>query len=32
MIAGQTETQIRASWEPALKVYSQMRLRYLLYK
>ena len=32
MLAGQTETQIRASWEPALKVYSQMRLRYLLYK
>jgi uncharacterized protein YbbC (DUF1343 family) len=32
MLAGQTESQIRASWEPALKVYSQMRLRYLLYK
>lgn len=32
MLAGQTEFQIRASWEPALKVYSQMRLRYLLYK
>lgn len=32
MLAGQTETQIRASWEPALKAYSQMRLRYLLYK
>jgi uncharacterized protein YbbC (DUF1343 family) len=32
MLAGQTETQIRASWEPALKAYSQIRLRYLLYK
>lgn len=32
MLAGQTETQIRASWEPALKAYTQMRLRYLLYK
>jgi uncharacterized protein YbbC (DUF1343 family) len=32
MLSGQTESQIRASWEPGLKAYSQMRLRYLLYK
>jgi hypothetical protein len=32
MLAGQSETQIRASWEPALKAYSKMRQNYLLYK
>lgn len=30
--AGQTPAQIRASWEPALGQYKQMRQRYLLYK
>ncbi|GAB3829550.1 DUF1343 domain-containing protein [Hymenobacter jeollabukensis] len=30
--AGQTPAQIRASWEPALSQYKQMRQRYLLYK
>jgi uncharacterized protein YbbC (DUF1343 family) len=32
MLAGQSETQIRASWEPGLKAYSLIRQRYLLYK
>ncbi|RTQ45796.1 DUF1343 domain-containing protein [Hymenobacter gummosus] len=30
--AGKTPAQIRASWEPALGQYKQMRQRYLLYK
>lgn len=30
--AGQTPAQIRASWEPALGQYKQMRQRYLLYQ
>jgi uncharacterized protein YbbC (DUF1343 family) len=29
--AGQTEDQIRSSWEPALSQYKQMRKKYLLY-
>ena len=29
--AGKTEAEIRASWEPALANYKQMRLKYLLY-
>ena len=29
--AGKTEEQIRASWEPALSQYKQMRKKYLLY-
>ena len=32
MLAGQSESEIRASWEPALKAYTQMRQRYILYK
>lgn len=31
IIAGKTETEIRASWEPALSQYRLMRKKYLLY-
>ena len=31
IIAGQTEAEIRASWEPALGQYKQLRKQYLLY-
>ncbi|WP_347157066.1 exo-beta-N-acetylmuramidase NamZ family protein [Pontibacter chitinilyticus] len=31
IIAGKTEAEIRASWEPALTNYKQMRKQYLLY-
>ena len=31
IVAGKTETQIRASWEPALSDYKVMRRKYLLY-
>ncbi|MCC9165707.1 exo-beta-N-acetylmuramidase NamZ family protein [Pontibacter harenae] len=31
IIAGKTETEIRASWEPALSNYKQLRKQYLLY-
>lgn len=32
ILAGQTESQIKASWQPALKAYKEMRKKYLLYK
>ncbi|RAU82020.1 exo-beta-N-acetylmuramidase NamZ family protein [Pontibacter arcticus] len=31
IIAGKTEAEIRASWEPALAVYKKLRKQYLLY-
>lgn len=31
IIAGKTETEIRESWQPALKAYKEMRKKYLLY-
>jgi len=31
IIAGKTEEQIRASWQPALQAYKKMRKQYLLY-
>lgn len=32
IIAGKSEKQIRASWEPGLNAYKKMRLKYLIYK
>lgn len=32
IIAGKTEAEIRASWEPALSLYKLMRKKYLLYQ
>jgi len=32
VIAGKSEKEIRASWEPSLSAYKKMRLKYLLYK
>lgn len=32
IIAGKTEEEIRASWEPGLSVFKQIRSKYLLYK
>lgn len=32
VIAGKSEKEIRASWEPGLSAYKKMRLKYLLYK
>lgn len=32
VIAGNTETEIRKSWEPALSDFKKIRLKYLLYK
>jgi uncharacterized protein YbbC (DUF1343 family) len=32
IIAGKTEAEIRASWQPALKDYKALRKKYLLYK
>jgi uncharacterized protein YbbC (DUF1343 family) len=31
IIAGKTEAEIKASWQPALKAYKEMRKKYLLY-
>lgn len=31
IIAGKTEKEIRASWEPGLSQYKEMRRKYLLY-
>lgn len=31
IVAGKTEEEIRASWQPALKQYGEMRKKYLLY-
>jgi uncharacterized protein YbbC (DUF1343 family) len=32
LLAGKSETEIRASWEPALRTYKEMRKRYLIYQ
>ena len=32
IIAGKTEAEIKASWQPALKAYKEVRKKYLLYK
>ena len=32
LLAGKTEKEIRATWEPALKAYKEMRKRYLIYQ
>jgi uncharacterized protein YbbC (DUF1343 family) len=32
LLAGKSEKEIRASWEPALKAYKEMRKRYLIYQ
>lgn len=32
IISGKTENEIRASWEPELGHFKQLRLKYLLYK
>ena len=32
MLAGETEAQIRASWQPELTIYKKMRQKYLIYK
>lgn len=32
LLAGKTEQEIRATWEPALKAYKEMRKRYLIYQ
>jgi uncharacterized protein YbbC (DUF1343 family) len=32
IVAGKTEKEIRASWQPGLNKYKKMRLKYLLYK
>jgi uncharacterized protein YbbC (DUF1343 family) len=32
LLAGKSESEIRASWQPALKAYKEMRKRYLIYQ
>jgi uncharacterized protein YbbC (DUF1343 family) len=32
MLAGKSESEIRASWQPALEAYKKMRKRYLIYR
>lgn len=32
ILAGKTETEIKATWQPGLKAYKEMRKKYLLYK